>query len=111
MRIRAGRGRCYGLICTGQPADRELDAIAREHAPALDLSLIGGFRKAAQQLARLLTRSRARQRVCVAPEGIDATPDCPAGENAGAAASNIGRAAVVHHAGLSGALPGATLPP
>jgi hypothetical protein len=98
-------------IRTWQPADRELDAIARQDAPTLDLGLICGFGKAAQQLARLLARSRTRQRVCVTSEGIDSTPDRPAGENAGAAASNIGRSAVVHHGGLSGRALAATLPP
>src|SRR6476620_7385737 len=94
-----------------QPANRELDAIAGQHAPALDLGLVCGFGKAAQQLARLLARCRARQRGGVAPEGINATPDRPARENAGAAGGNIGWPPLIHHGVLSGRALGATLPP
>jgi hypothetical protein len=94
-----------------QPTNRELNAIAGQHAPALDLGLVGGLGKAAQQLARLLARSRPRQRVCVTPEGINATPDCPAAENAGAAAGNIGRSALIHRGVLTGRVVVATLPP
>src|SRR5215813_8855660 len=34
-------------IRAGQPANGEFDAIARQHAPALDLGLVGGLGKAA----------------------------------------------------------------
>src|SRR5262245_28279021 len=53
-----------------QPPYRELDAIAREHAPGFDLGHVRRFGIAAKQLARLLARGGPRQRKGLAPEAV-----------------------------------------
>src|SRR5438105_8796806 len=55
-----------------EPAHGELDAVARQFPPALDLGLIGSLGEAAQELARLFARRRARSGEGLAPEGIGA---------------------------------------
>src|SRR3977135_2289809 len=61
-----------GSIRAGQPADGEFDAIPGQHAPSLDLGLIGGLGEAPEQLARLGARLLARQREALAPERVRA---------------------------------------
>src|SRR5437667_3267889 len=55
-----------------EPAHGELDAVAGEFPPTLDFGQVGRLGKAAQQLARLFARRRARQGEGLAPEGIAA---------------------------------------
>src|SRR6187401_1622115 len=49
-----------------EPPHGELDAVARQLAPGLDLGHVGGLGEAAEHLAGLLARGLARQREGVA---------------------------------------------
>src|SRR5689334_15072355 len=82
-----------------QPADGELDAVAGQHAPGFDLGQVGGLRKTAEHLARLLARGLARQRKGLAPEGVPRGRTL--GERFRRAAGDVGGAAGgVHGANL-----------
>src|SRR5580704_14577587 len=70
--LRASMQATVWSIRARQSADGELDAIPGQHAPSLDLGLIGGLGEAAEQLARHRARLFARQRESFAPERIRA---------------------------------------